>query len=328
MNDHNLSELQTGPGQLADFLAELLKQFRHFSSPVEPTPEMATHLARIKIAARLLSVLLASSGPVTESFIRLGGVLQEWVAFFDASPESFPHHLTSPLERLANYLEEMMARHDQGVPATELADDEGWGGILASLRHAGTPLAVLEEVETLFRRWNRRWTDQNLTPLQEKQLLRRWLSLRKRGDVLFHRDGGHQAWAEDIPGPVGKSPEILLLVDSSFRRDQIRDKLTDSGFRVEIPCDPAQALEFLASGPAPQAILCDHLEPTRHLACVTEGLSRLPGAMNIPLVLVVGSSLAGPADQERAFSLGAVAAWREPFDPMDLKRILQRLSQP
>jgi len=328
MNDHNPSEPQSGPGHLADFLAELLKQFRHFSSPVEPIPEMATQLARIKVAARLLSALQVPSGPVAESFVRLGGVLEEWVAFFDASPESYPHHLTSPLEQLADYLEDLMARRDKGVSPTELAGDDRWGGILASFRHAGTPLAVLEDVESLFRKWNGRWTDQNLTPLQEQQLRRRWLSLRMRGDVLFYRDGGHQAWAEDVRGPAGDSPEILLLVDSSFRRDQIRDKLTDRGFRVEIPCDPTQALEFLASGPAPQAILCDHLEPTRHLACVTEGLSRMPVAANIPLVLVVGSSLAGPADQERAFSLGAVAAWREPFDPMDLKRILQRLAQP
>ena len=163
--------------------------------------------------------------------------------------------------------------------------------------------------------------------MQEKQLQRRWLSLRKSGDAMFRLFDGREALAED-DRESGGAPGVLLLVDSSFRRDQIRDKLADHGFRVEIPCDPAQALEFLGTGPAPGAVLCDHLEPTRHLAHVRDGLAKRLGAENIPLVLVVGSSLAGPADQERANALGAVAAWREPFDPMDLKRILQRLSQP
>ncbi len=328
MNEFNLSEPEPGPGLLADYLAELLKRFRHFSGPLEPAPGMGSHLARIRVSARLLAALDRPSGPVAEGFIHLGGVLGEWVTFFESSPKSFPLHLAFPLERLADYLEELLARRDQGVSTAELIRDVGWRAVLASFRHAGTPLATLEEVEDLFRRWGRRWTDENLTPVQEQRLRRRWLSLRKRGDVLFKNDGGREPWAEDLNDPVRGSPEILLLVDSTFRRDQIRDKLTDRDFRVELSCDPAQALEFLAAGSVPRAVLCDNLEPTRHLACLREGLSSLPGAADIPLVLVVGSSFAGAADEERARSLGAVAAWREPFDPVDLNRILQRLPQP
>jgi len=326
MNEFNLSEPEPGPGLLADYLAELLKRFRHFSGPMTPASGMGSHLARIKVSARLLAALDRSSGSVTEGFIRLGGVLGEWVTFFESSPESFPHHLSSPLERLADYLEELLASRDQGVPAAELDRDMGWRAVLASFRHAGTPLAVLEEVDDLFRKWGRRWTDENLTPAQEQRLRRRWLSLRKKGDALFHVDKGPESWTGNLPSPARGYPEVLLLVDSTFRRDQIRDKLTDRDYRVEVPCDPAQALEFLAAGPAPRAVLCDNLEPTRHLACLREGLSSLPGAANIPLVLVVGSPLAGAADEERARSLGAVAAWREPFDPVELNRILQRLS--
>lgn len=327
MNKSHQSESPYGPGQLADFLAELLQQFRHFSSPVKPAPEMGAHLARIKISARLLACLEEVPGPTNENFSRLGGVLEEWAAFYDSSPESFPLHLTSPLGRLTAFLEEVMTRRDQGVTSTVLAGDPGWLGALDSFRHAGTPLEVLEEVEGLFRRWERRWNESNLTPVQEKQLRRRWLSLRKSGDAMFRLFDGQEPVADDTREAV-LAPGVLLLVDSRFRRDQIRDKLTEQGFRVEIPCDPAQALEFLGAGPAPRAVLCDNLEPTRHLACVKEGLAGGQGPENVPLVLVVGSSLAGPADQERARALGAKAAWREPFDPMDLKRILQRPSQP
>ncbi len=328
MNEINQIEPEHGPGRLADYLAELLKRFRHFSGPMEPPVGMASHLARIRVSGRLLAALDRSSGPVAEGFVRLGGVLGEWVTFFESSPESFPLNLASPVERLADFLEELLARRDQGVPAAELGTDGGWSAVLASFRHAGTPLAVLEDVEDLFSRWGRHWTDDNLTPLQEQQLFRRWLSLRERGDVLFQVDGGRTRRLDDLGGPTGGSGEILLLVDSTFRRDEIRDKLVARDYRVEIPRDPAQALEFLSAGPAPRAVLCDNLEPTLHLTNLREGLSSLAGVAVIPLVLVVGSSLAGAQDEERARSLGAAAAWREPFDPVDLGRILQCLSQP
>ncbi len=328
MNEISLSDTNSGPGQLADYLAELLKRFRHFSSPMEPAPGMASHLVRIKVSARLLTALDRSPVRASEGFVRLGGVLSEWVNCFEASPESFPLHLVSPIQRLADYLEELLARRDQGVPTVELDRDTGWRAVLASFHHAGTPLAVLEDVEDLFDRWGCRWNDENLTPLQEQQLLKRWLSLRKRGDVLFLEDKEPKPWPDDHRKPTHDFPEIMLLVDSMFRRDEIRDKLTDRNYRVEIPCDPDQALEFLAAGPAPRAVLCDNMEPTLHLVRLQEGLSSLAGGTEIPLILVVGSTLAGTLDDERARSLGAVAAWREPFDPVDLGRILQCLSQP
>jgi CheY-like chemotaxis protein len=327
MNDARSNGSLYGPGHLADYLAELLKQFRHFSSPLESAPKIGPSLARIRVSARLLSKFEVVDRSIAESFTRLGGVLQEWVDFFGSSPETLPDHLVSPLTRLADFLEVMMARCDQGTAVAELARDPGWSRLLATFRHAGTPLAVLEDVEDLFTKWGLRWNDQNLTPVQEQSLRRRWLSMRKHGDVLFRVNGGRQAWQEDDPEASGKQG-IMMLIDSNFRRDLVRDKLTNRGFRVEVPCDPVQALEFLASGSRPRAILCDNLEPTRHLVRVKEGLASLRRGKGIPLILVVGSTLAGSSDQDRAFSLGAVAAWREPFDPIDLERILQHLSQP
>ncbi len=322
------NQRDNGPGQLADYLAELLQRFRHFCGTRETVSGMASHLTRIKVSARLLTALDESSGSRGEGFARLGGVLGEWVTCFESSPESFPIHLYSPLERLADYLEEILARRDQGVPASELAADGGWSAVLASFCHAGTPLAVLEDVDDQFRRWGARWDVDSLTPVQERQLYRRWLSLRKRGDVLFQVGGRRNHLEEDGPGSDRGAPLLLLLVDSTFRRDQITEKLAGHVFRVEIPCDPGQTLEFLAAGSLPRAVLCDNVEPTRHLDRVRDGLAEGTAAGTVPLVLIVGSSSTGAADLQRAKSLGAEGAWREPYDPADLQRILQRLSQP
>jgi len=328
MSDFNLSEPNPGPGRLADYLAELLKRFRHFSGPTEAAPGAVSNLARIKVSARLLGALDRSHGPTAESFLRLGSVLGEWVAFVESSPESLPLHLVFPFERLSDYLEELLAKRDQNVPAAELVEDRGWRTALDSFRHAGTPLAILGEVDDLLNRWGRHWTDANLTPVQEQQLHRRWLSLRKRGDILFRVDAGRESLTLDPHGSAFGFPLVLLLVDSTFRRNQIKDKLSDRDYRVEIPCDTAQTLEFLSTGPSPRAVLCDNLEPTRHLSKIRAGMSALPGVANIPLVLVAGGPLAGSMDKARARTLGADAVWKEPFDHADLSRILQRLSQP
>ncbi len=328
MNEANPSHPEFGPGPLADYLAELLERFRHFSGLREPAPGMASHLARIKVSARLLAAVVQAPGPAGEGFVRLSGVLAEWVARFESSPESFPLHLVFPLGRLADFLEELLAKRDQGSAPAELYRDTGWESALESFRHSGTPLAVLDEAEALFRKWGRRWSESNLTPAQEQRLKGRWLNLRKRGDVLFFPAERQVHRMEESGDSATEPAEILLLVDSAFRREEIREKLSDRNYRVDLPCDPGQALEYLAIGPAPRAILCDNLEPTRHLVRMKEGLASVPMGAKIPLVLVVGSSLADASDRERARLLGAGAAWKEPFDPIELNRILQRLSQP
>ncbi len=325
---NGIEKKEIGPGQLADYLAELLQQFRHFCGTLETVPGMVSHLTRIKVSARLLTALAGPSGSRDEGFARLGGVLGEWATCFDSSPESFPIHLYSPLERLADYLEEILARKDQGVPAADLAADGGWSAAVASFRHAGTPLAVLEDVDDQFRRWGYRWNADNLTPLQEQQLHRRWLSLRKKGDALFQPGAGPGRHDEDRSGPDRGASLFLLLVDSTFRRDQISEKLAKHDFRVEIPGDHGQMLDFLAAGSEPRAVLCDNLEPTRYLSRVRDGLAAGPGTVKVPLVLIVGGSSSLASDRQRAMSLGAEGAWREPYDPADLHRILQRLSQP
>ena len=317
-----------GPGRLADLMAELLKRFRHFSGAPEVAAGLATHLARIRVSARLLLVPGQAPGPASEGYVRLAGVLGELVARYESIPESLPAYLGRPLGRLADFLEEVLVRLDDGVPTGVVAADEGWDAVLASFRNAGTPLEVLEDVDDLFRKWGNRWSDGNLTPVQETKLRQRWLDLRRKGDRYFLADETGCPDLTDPPGIIAEGPLVFLLLDSSFRREQIREKLAGCGYRVRVLRDSAEVLEHLRTGEAPRAILCDNLEPTRHLVRLGGGMSELPPEQVPPLVLVVGSSLVGVADDRRALGLGAVAAWGDPFEPGDLRRILQRLSQP
>lgn len=317
-----------GPGLVADHLAELLQRFRLFSGATGSAGDLASSLARLRISARLLPDVGRQAGSAAEGFIRLGGVLTEWVARFESIPESIPPYLGPPFRRLADYLEELMVQRDQGIPAGNLAGDEGWLTVLASFRSAGTPLAVLEDVDDLLRKWGGQWSDANLTPAQDQMLRRRWLSLREKGDLLFDGDRSREGTGrvrEDLfPG----APVVHLLVDSTQRRDQIRERLAGRGFGVEVPRDPDQALEFLTTGPAPRAVLCDDLEPTRHLASLKRKLRDHPSKADTPLVLVVGHSLSRQADARRAQALGAVGFWPEPYYPVELSGILQRLLGP
>jgi len=326
---HGIKPNEYGPGLLADYLAELLRRFRHFSQAHDPDPLLASPLARIRISARLLGALGAEPDPGCEGFVRLGGVLAEWEAGFTSCPESFPASLFRPLERLADFLEEILARRDGGTGIAELAFDEAWARLLDAFRHAGTPLAVMDEVDDLFRRWGGRWTQENLTPVQDQQLRGHWRRLRDSGDQLFLAPAEEAPEALDGPEPRSERPRhLLLLVDSTFRRDQIRNKLAEWDFILEIPRDPQKALELFAAESAPQAVLCDQLEPTRHLSRLRQGLEALPGAPKVPLILVTSASGSPGREQAMASALGAEAAWSEPYHPGELHRILQRLSQP
>jgi CheY-like chemotaxis protein len=317
-----------GPGRLADKVAELLKRFRHFDGVAQVAPGLASHLARIKISARLLPGAGLPAETARAGFVRLSGVLAELVARYESVPESLPRNLAPPVARLADYLEEVLGRLDDGVPLATVALDGGWGTVQASFENAGTPLEVFEDVEDLFRKWDRRWALDDLTPIRAKDLGRRWRRLKEQGDHLFlagEFTGAEPGRAD--AGPPG-APSLVLLVDSSFLRERIRDKLQEAGFRVELPEDPGRTLAHLEREPAVQAVLCDNLEPTRHLVRLAaevadHSMGRVP-----PFILVAGGALVHEEGDRRARALGAQAVWADPFRAADLRRILQRLSQP
>ena len=69
-------------------------------------------------------------------------------------------------------------------------------------------------------------------------------------------------------------------------------------------------------------MLCDNLEPSRHLIAVRARLAHLAPEDRPPLVLVAAGGDAAERLQERAEHLGARGAWSEPWRADDLARWL------
>jgi CheY-like chemotaxis protein len=109
---------------------------------------------------------------------------------------------------------------------------------------------------------------------------------------------------------------VVLLVTSGFRRDQVRRRLEQHGRTVSEAPDAAAAAGHARRGDA--LVVCDNLEPVKHLAHVLELLGADPAARRRVVMVTGGSPGRGEVDRGRALGLGGV--WGEPYDPMQLAR--------
>lgn len=142
-----------------------------------------------------------------------------------------------------------------------------------------------------------------------------------RCDWARYRPGGAPPNpAAPVPGPV------LLLVASEFRRAILSDRLEAADLPCEIVADPHGALARLERAPRPRWVVCDDLEPTRHLGRLRALLAGAPGERPLLVLLAPGGAaranapLDGPPETPEILAArrGADHLWREPFDPADL----------
>ncbi len=120
------------------------------------------------------------------------------------------------------------------------------------------------------------------------------------------------------PGPA--TNQVLLLVSGVLRTSALHDKLQAADYRVVLCHDIDEVVAQLQSGQTFRAVLCDQVEPTRHLDRLAKGLRRSNLAAP-PLIMVTGSSRSNLA--EHACRLGAAGAWRPPFRAGDLTPLLR-----
>ncbi len=158
-----------------------------------------------------------------------------------------------------------------------------------------------------------------------EELHRRWMALRSQGDRMFEKPVlAFSSGSGQLLTFQGRIAVCGLLLDSSFQRDQLLDKIRQSGGKVEVLAGPGQALELIEKGHDSLVLLGDNLEPTRNLEKILAALPTRSSVSSICCVLVSGSRMSLDESQKRADSLGAAGAWVPPFELANLQRILDR----
>jgi CheY-like chemotaxis protein len=159
---------------------------------------------------------------------------------------------------------------------------------------------------------------------EAEQLARRWADIRALGDRCFPAAEG----APRSPAPRGTAPapagsrnagRILLLCDISLRSGELFARLGAAGYSVEICGEPGAVLERLAGNDPPRILICDNLEPSRHLQRLAALLETWEGF--VPrVVLATGGS---QRSMERlARRLGARGVWAPPYRVESLQELI------
>jgi len=319
MQDH--TDGHSKPGQLAAHLAELEYQLRlsHAAPAIRKMagPARGWSPVRLRLSAKLVGKVGGETGET--GLQELAAVMPSLLTALDSRPGQVTH-LESPLTELDNLLTEFITGLDAGDPLGQWLTDPGWDTVHARFRNAGTGLTVLSDLDSCLRRWVSHWGAQDLAPRMEGELRAGWESLRDLGDALFA--SGQASAPKVVPDPVAGARRALLLVDSSFRRDQLHQKLVEMGFSPEVMAGPEAAVTRLLKAPGPRVVLCDNLEPSHNLARVADQLDDFPVNRRPPLILIAGGTQAPDRENQRARSLGGVGAWTEPYVPDSLTALL------
>ena len=308
---------------LNNHLAELADKLRLSSADdrsgdplaVGPPSELA---ASLQVVAALLADLAQECGD--QRYGHLGAALGDILTTWRARPESYDGALDPSLTRLHDWLEDFFGRLDTGQSATDLADHRHWLLLLETFQDAGTPLAVISDLEHRLRAWERRWGDRDLGAAWEGQLRRRWRELAAYGAALLAGAEGTGSAAQAEPDEaVAPSRSVLLLIDSDFRRSELQRRLDQAGHRVRAVAG-ADSTSLGSSELADLGlVLCDNLEPSNNLVAARTALGRDRRDAGPRLVLVVGRGAVSPAaETERAVRLGADGIWMEPYHLEDL----------
>ena len=123
---------------------------------------------------------------------------------------------------------------------------------------------------------------------------------------------------------AGQEPHLLVVDDDARLRDLLRRYLADSGFRVTVAGDAAEARANLASF-AFDLVVLDVMMPGESGLDLTRALRR---DGDVPILLL--TAMAEPEDRVAGLEEGADDFLAKPFEPRELvlriKKILQRLS--
>ena len=120
----------------------------------------------------------------------------------------------------------------------------------------------------------------------------------------------------------GASRTVLVADDDAVVRDVLETALTAHGYRVVAVADGRAAIEAAEQDP-PDAAVLDWLMPHVYGPDVCAALRRLPGAPDIPVLML--TTQGEERDVSHAFESGADDYVTKPFHPREVLTTLGRL---
>lgn len=122
-----------------------------------------------------------------------------------------------------------------------------------------------------------------------------------------------------------RSGVILHVEDNPSNRKLVRDLLARRGYHL-VEAETGEEALVLAERVRPRLVLMDLELPKLSGLGVTERLRAHPELSGVPIVAV--TALAFRGDVERAKAAGCDAVLTNPYDPMDLLRLVERYIGP
>jgi CheY-like chemotaxis protein len=116
---------------------------------------------------------------------------------------------------------------------------------------------------------------------------------------------------------IARGP-VLLIEDDETTRDAMRQLFADAGFRVVTSDEGRKAIE-IASATRPSVVVLDLVTGGMDGWAFLERRRGEPALLDVPVVVVTGSSVAPPS--------GAAAVFRKPVDPGALVRAVRSLAR-
>lgn len=137
--------------------------------------------------------------------------------------------------------------------------------------------------------------------------------------IITEAQGGPRP---ESPVPARDLPRrLVLLVSGLLRASELHDRLKIAGYQVVMCSEPGEVAVQLDSGTTFQAVICDQVEPSRHLSRLVQLLQERGTRIRTPLILVTSGRRADITSQ--AHRLGAAGVWAVPFRTRQLQELLR-----
>jgi chemosensory pili system protein ChpA (sensor histidine kinase/response regulator) len=207
---------------------------------------------------------------------------------------------------------------DQGHGCVGLEVDRYWGEQEVTIRAVEGPLSLPEGFSgcTIA-------GDGRVVPMVDPFALLRWIEQNRYGPAETSLASGERDEFANFNEATTLRPLVLVVDDSVTVRRFLAMTLEKAGYRVEQAKDGQDALEKLAAGSSPAAVISDIEMPRLDGYGFLAHVRSKPELKRLPIVMLTSRS--GDKHRQLAMNLGARAYFSKPFQETALLNTLHSL---